>query len=466
MKTPRKDGRVENSSQADLSLQSRRKRTLALPACESLEGRKLMTGISGTAGAMMGGGSAQMGDMTGGNYQGGGSHHFFTEASNNLSGGAAQDWSGQAGSSTAAAASSDAPMGMHSFRRMGASQGGNEFAGSLPGNFGGGFGGGPGNNFGGGRFGNGAADIPMSGQSGPGNQSGAAAANTPLATDFAKLRTDAQAIHDKSQITPALEAAVRKDLEAIDQAKTGTADATALKTLQTDQQAIFAGQTAPTDAQKTQIQADRDAVLRSQGVSQTLIDQLATDKLAVKSASNVTPADQATLEADRSAIKKDLAATPPASTSSAGNPSGGTTSATPGMPSTTPPATNTTSAVAATSTAASTPIPSSTPVDPASAAVATSTSAVSTPAQATPASSDPAPSVAASTPTTPTPTDLTMTTTSTAAPSAPTGMDKGTGMHSALAHMERARLNHHGEVGYQVQHSTNFGGQFRRGPRR
>ena len=456
MKTPRKDGRVASSSQADLSLQSRRKRTLALPACESLEGRKLMTGFAGPAGGMMGGGFAQMGDMTGGNYGRGGSHHFSAGTSNDSQGGAAGDWSGQSGSSNLGAGRGGPSRKMDSLHGMDASRGDNGLDGGFGGDLAGGLGGGPGGDFGGGRFGGDAANIPMSGQSGSGDQSGAAAANTPQAIDFAKLRTDAQAIHDKSQVTPALEAAVRKDFEAIAKAATGTADATTLKTLQTDQQAIFSSQTAPSDAQKTQLQADRDAVLKSQGVSQTLIDQLATDKLAVKTASNFTPADQATLDADRAAIKKDLASTPPASTSSASNPTGGTTSSTPNTPSTTPadPA----------SLAASTPA-ASTPAQ-ATAVSSDSAPAASTSGAATPAPSTPTPPVAASTPTpttpTPTPADPTMTTTSTAAPSLPTGM----GMHSALAHMERAQLNHHGETGHHIQHSTNFGGQFRRGPRR
>ncbi len=269
MKTPRK----EDSS---------RKRTTASLACESLEGRKLMTSVTGAADPMMGIGSAQMAGLGGGNFHRGDLHHF----------GGASGQGGQLGA-------------LDSFGPMGGLHGQNPMADGLGGGF-------DGHHFGGGN----SAGMAI-GKSLAVDPSKLAQGNPQLATDLKTLKTDQQAIHDKSQVTPALQASVRKDLQAIDAAKTGTADPTALKTLQTDQQAIFAAQTRPTDAQTAQIQADQDAILKSQGVPQNLIDQLATDRLAVKTASNVTPADQAKLEADMQALKKDLP-TPPA------NPSGAT----------------------------------------------------------------------------------------------------------------------------------------------
>ncbi len=271
MKTPRKED-------------SGRKRTNASLACESLEGRKLMTGMAGAADPMMGIGSVQMAGLGGGNFHRGDSHRFAGAP-------------GQGGQ----------PGTFGSFGPMGGLHGQNPMADGLGGGFGG-------HHFGGG----GNFDGMATGNSSSVDSSKLAQANPQLAADLKTLKTDRQAIHDKSQVTPALQASVRKDLQAINAAKTGTADPTALKTLQTDQQAIFAGQAPPTDAQIAQIQADQDAVLKSQAVPQNLIDQLATDRLAVKTASNVTPADQATLEADMQAVKKDLP-TPPA------NPSGVTT---------------------------------------------------------------------------------------------------------------------------------------------
>ena len=255
---------------------SGRKRTAASLACESLEGRKLMTGMAGAAGSMMGPGATQMASMGVGGFRHGDLHQFAN----------ASNQPGQPG-----------PMG--SFGPSVGFSGRQSMADGLDGGF-------EGYSVDA-NSSSGKRDVA---QFGAGDPTKAAHANPQLATDLAKLRTDQQAIHDKSQVTPALLSTVRKDLQAIDAAKTGTADATVLKTLQTDRQAIFAGQAPPTDAQRTQLQVDQDAVLKNQGVSQTLIDQLATDRLAVKTASNVTAADQATLDGDLAAIKKDRPAPP------------------------------------------------------------------------------------------------------------------------------------------------------------
>ncbi|WP_435008182.1 hypothetical protein P12x_005459 [Tundrisphaera lichenicola] len=167
--------------------------------------------------------------------------------------------------------------------------------------------GGMSNGFGGGSSGFGH-DIPISfGQGNPAG-TGSTATPTPLQTDMEKLRTDLQAIHDKSQVTPALEAAVRDSLKAVQAAATGTADATALATLQTDIKTAQANPGGPTADQIAQIQADQDAVFKSQGVSDELLAQLTDSLKAVQLAAGVTDADRATIAADQEAIKADLAA--------------------------------------------------------------------------------------------------------------------------------------------------------------
>ena len=61
MKTPIQVGRVENQDSKSRTTASRRQRTLSAPACESLEGRKLMTGFAGAAGMA----PAEVGDANG-----------------------------------------------------------------------------------------------------------------------------------------------------------------------------------------------------------------------------------------------------------------------------------------------------------------------------------------------------------------------------------------------------------------
>jgi hypothetical protein len=135
--------------------------------------------------------------------------------------------------------------------------------------------------------------------------SGTTTAPTQLQTDMKKLQTDLQAINDKSQVTPALIAAVRNDTQKIQSEATTAPDQTKLSTLESDVQALN-GQ-LPTDAQKTQLESDFTAVVQSEGVSDsTLISQTISDIEAVVAATNVTSADMATIAADRKAIQTDL----------------------------------------------------------------------------------------------------------------------------------------------------------------
>lgn len=487
MKTPRKDGRLENLDQNDLATLSRRKRTVTAPACESLEGRKLMTGVGGAAAAMMGTSPAAMADMGTNGSQRAGLNRFNQGTSTDTQGVGGQNSRNQGGYTQGASTNTQGVGGQNSWNQGGSMLGGTgsllrgmasggsaqsdlkaeRFGGSGASGFGGqGLGGDPRfGSFGSDRGTGGASNVPMSGQTGSGDPTGAAGTNSQLKTDFEKLMSDEQAIHDKSQVTPALEASVRKDLEAIDKAKTGTADATALKTLQTDEQTIFSTQTgqttptAPTDAQRTQLQADQDAVLKSQGVSQTLIGQLATDRLAVKTASNFTADDQATLDADHKAVDADRAAL--TSTSTNGGNSNLSTSST-SSPTTTPPgsSSNATPAVAASSTANLPSTQSNPPM------AAPDSAQAAPPATTNQASAPVAPSASAQTSavaTSATPTlDPRMTqTTSSAAPMTSTTM--GTTMNPT--HHGRANLGHQGGFGHQIQHSSNLVGHSRRAPR-
>ena len=117
---------------------------------------------------------------------------------------------------------------------------------------------------------------------------------------FKQLSTDMQAIHDKSTVTPVMEAAARKDFEAIHKDATTAPDATKLAALQADLKAT-AG-TIPTDAQKAQAVADFKAVVASEGVTDTaLIDKTLADVDTIVAASNVNADDLAKLAADRTA---------------------------------------------------------------------------------------------------------------------------------------------------------------------
>ena len=300
---------------------SRQRRTQSTFACESLEGRKLMTGFAGATGAMLSpGGPAEMGGMTVSSHDS--QANSMRSEGVRPGGGADATDSPQMAQTASSTLMSDGATGYDfaPHRNDFGADGGdlaNPRGEMVPGSQGGGMTGG-----------NGQGDLPVRGRTGPEGQGETSTGNLPLDADLAKLRSDEQAIRDKSEVTPKLLAAVRNDLQAISKAQTGSADATALQTLQTDEETIFASQTAPTDAQTAQLQADRDAVLLSQGVSQDLIDQLAADRLAVKTASHFTADDQALLDADRKAIETDRSAAQPTSTPTDATPTDATATAT------------------------------------------------------------------------------------------------------------------------------------------
>ena len=144
----------------------------------------------------------------------------------------------------------------------------------------------------------------------------------PVAQAFQTLQSDLQIIHDKSQVTPAELAAVRKDLASISSQATTPADATKLQTLNTDAQNLN-GQ-LPTDAQKSQLEADFTAVLQSEGITDSnLISQTITDIETVIQSTNITASDLATIATDQKAIQAALPSTATTTSSSGGSSTGG-----------------------------------------------------------------------------------------------------------------------------------------------
>jgi hypothetical protein len=131
-----------------------------------------------------------------------------------------------------------------------------------------------------------------------------------LQTDLKKLQTDLQAVQDKSQVTPALLAAVRNDFQKIQAATTSKPDQAKLDTLTGDIKSL-AGK-LPTADQTTQLTSDFTAVLQSEGVTdRALITQAITDIQAVVTASKITADDLSTLAADRAAVEADQTSNAP-----------------------------------------------------------------------------------------------------------------------------------------------------------
>jgi hypothetical protein len=135
--------------------------------------------------------------------------------------------------------------------------------------------------------------------------SGTTTPPTQLQTDLKKLQTDLQAINDKSQVTPALLAAVRNDAQKIQSEATTAPSQTTLSTLESDVKALN-GQ-LPTSAQTTQLDSDFTAVVQSEGVTDSsLISQTISDIAAVVAATNITSSDLSTIAADQKAIQTDI----------------------------------------------------------------------------------------------------------------------------------------------------------------
>jgi len=145
----------------------------------------------------------------------------------------------------------------------------------------------------------GTGSMPGGMGSMPGGTGSTPGSTTPSvqATAFQKLQTDTQAIMDKSQVTPALQAALRDDIQAIGKAATTAPDEAKLLALQSDLSSL-AG-TLPTSDQIATLGTDFAAVVASEGVTDaTLAPKAITDLNALITATNIGSGDIATLTAD------------------------------------------------------------------------------------------------------------------------------------------------------------------------
>jgi hypothetical protein len=153
--------------------------------------------------------------------------------------------------------------------------------------------------FGMGGFGGGMM-APMQGAgmsgSGSGTSSGTATPDARF-TALQQYQTDVKTIYDKSQVTPALQAALTNDLQAIRSAATTAPDQTKVLALQSDLSSL--GGTLPTSAQLATLQTDFAAVATSEGVTDaSKVTQTFTDLNALIAATNVTATDVTTLTND------------------------------------------------------------------------------------------------------------------------------------------------------------------------
>jgi hypothetical protein len=138
------------------------------------------------------------------------------------------------------------------------------------------------------------------GQGMPGGPGSAASGGTTFSvrsTAFQKLQTDTQAIMDKSQVTPALQATLRDDLQAISKAATTAPDEAKLLALQSD--ILSDAGTLSTSAKIATLGDDFAAVVASEGVTDaTLAPKAISDLNAVIAATGINSGDIATLTAD------------------------------------------------------------------------------------------------------------------------------------------------------------------------
>jgi hypothetical protein len=147
------------------------------------------------------------------------------------------------------------------------------------------------------------------------------APNSQLQADFKQLQTDTQAILAKSQVTPAEQAAVRADFQAINKAATSAPSTATVQALQAELKTLQG--VIPTTAQQAQVATDFTAMIESRGVTDTtLINQTISDVEAIVTSSNITSSDLATLAGDQAAIQTALGTTSPPATPGPGFPGG------------------------------------------------------------------------------------------------------------------------------------------------
>ncbi|WZO97986.1 hypothetical protein EP7_005038 [Isosphaeraceae bacterium EP7] len=133
----------------------------------------------------------------------------------------------------------------------------------------------------------------------------ATAAKTKLDTDLTALQTDIQAIAAKSGVTVADLTTLAADEKALAMAGSRP-DATALKTAVTELATAVA-----TGADTAQAKTDFNAAYAKSGVSQTVLDQAFADLSKTITNSKITADDLTRIAADRAAIEADLTALKP-----------------------------------------------------------------------------------------------------------------------------------------------------------
>src|SRR5262249_23280164 len=110
---------------------------------------------------------------------------------------------------------------------------------------------------------------PMQGPGGWGQASTTQSTQgTPLRLDLQKLGTDLQAIQDKSQVTPALLAAVRNDVQGLQKESTSAPTQATLTTLLNDLSALNG---ATPDFTQGTLKSDLEAAIKSAGVDDTTL---------------------------------------------------------------------------------------------------------------------------------------------------------------------------------------------------
>ena len=122
-----------------------------------------------------------------------------------------------------------------------------------------------------------------------------------------QLQTDVKTIADKSQVTPALQAALTNDLQAISKAATAAPDESKVLALQSDLSTLTG--TLPTSGQLATLQGDFAAVATSEGVTDaSKVSQTFTDLNALIAATNISSGDITTLTNDLKAAGLSTAA--------------------------------------------------------------------------------------------------------------------------------------------------------------
>jgi hypothetical protein len=121
---------------------------------------------------------------------------------------------------------------------------------------------------------------------------------------LAKFQKDSQAILDKSQVTPAMLATLRNDIDTISAAAKSAPNLDKVKAFEAN--LVSLAETFPTSAQLSSLQNDFEAVVSSEGVTDPmLVPKVFTDLNTVIVASQITAEDINMLKSDIKDLKVD-----------------------------------------------------------------------------------------------------------------------------------------------------------------